>query len=401
MTIEALLDSFCAVSQVFLLLATGIIAARYPRNDPILNTKKLKPISDILVYYVYPALYVLALAQDFTIETLKNNLPIIFLGISHDILSMLFAFSVSSFITLPTWFHKNFVAALTFNNAFALPVILMNSLCFSKKEYLGLDVIQCEKDTLMFAVLYSFGSMLVLWPFAYIYFDPKSDETTLSRAILRTIQKPVMLAFLIGMIIGLVPHPKEPFWGTRSVTVIIKSLKVLGDPAVGMLCIILNGSLGNAFWHWYDKKKKFDNELEFVSRTNSSNISSKLKSIETNKVNVVQIMSKNTDEIATFKLSLRSFAMLVSLKMIILPIILLFGLRWISSKNFSIKNNRLLGLFLQIECITPTANVIVGLSYQFGLFRAAETTTMAICVMYLLSIFSHTAFLALFLSNVF
>jgi len=371
MVIEALLDSFCAVSQVFLLLATGIIATRYPKNDPILNRNKLKPISDILIYYVYPALYVLALAQDFTVETLKKNLPIILLGISHDVLSMIFAFCTAKVVNLPTSFRKNFIASITFSNAFALPLILMNSLCSSKREYLGLDAIQCEKETLMFAVLYSFGSMLVLWPFAYIYFDPKSDKTTMSQAILRTVQKPVMIAFFLGMIIGLIPHPKEPFWSTKTVTVVKNSLKVLGDPAVGMLCIILNGSLGNAFWGWFDKKKKFNNESENINEEDLS------------------------------KFSFCSFTLLVLFKMIILPIILLIGLKWISGKISSIRSNRLLKLFLQIECITPTANVIVGLSYQFGLFEAAETTTMAICVMYLLSIFSHTAFLALFLSNVF
>lgn len=265
--------------------------------------------------------------------------------------------------------------------------------CFCQNNLFDIVENECIETSTLKLLLFDVGTKLVLWPYAYIYWDPHSEHNSILYLIKETLQKPIMIAYILGIIFGLI-SPIHAFWKIRIGTIFIKALDVIGtQPAAGMSILIMSGSLGRSFWIWYDGivEKDYEPNSERKIEIKITNIVNQ----ERKSFMIIGLKKNLESDVLPFS----TFMLLVGLKMFVLPCIWLLIIYLILQISTKLRENKLVKFILQLECIVPTANTCVNVVYQFGLLRAGKNLSMAIFFQYIISILSMTGFIAFFLLN--
>ncbi|THY10650.1 membrane transporter [Aureobasidium pullulans] len=105
---------------VLLTIFYGVIAAQFN----LLNEKSAKDISKACVRLFLPALLIVNVGQQLSLESGTKYLAVLIWAIVYNVLSMVFGLAVTKFLNLPQWVTP----ALAFNNTTSLPLLLVQSL---------------------------------------------------------------------------------------------------------------------------------------------------------------------------------------------------------------------------------------------------------------------------------
>ncbi|KAG9695654.1 membrane transporter, partial [Aureobasidium melanogenum] len=105
---------------VLLTIFYGVIAAQFD----LLNEKSAKDISKACVRLFLPALLVVNVGQQLSLESGTKYLAVFIWAIIYNVLSMVFGLAVTKFLKLPQWVTP----AIAFNNTTSLPLLLVQSL---------------------------------------------------------------------------------------------------------------------------------------------------------------------------------------------------------------------------------------------------------------------------------
>ncbi|KAI4719866.1 membrane transporter [Aureobasidium sp. EXF-10727] len=121
---------------VLLTIFYGVIAAQFN----LLTEKSAKDISKACVRLFLPALLIVNVGQQLSLESGTKYLAVFIWAIIYNVLSMVFGLAVTKFLNLPQWVTP----ALAFNNTTSLPLLLVQSL-----QSTGiLDSLDASSDTI-------------------------------------------------------------------------------------------------------------------------------------------------------------------------------------------------------------------------------------------------------------
>ena len=260
-----------AMFKIFLISCVGILCATYPKNDPILGKDALRHFSRLNTFVLSPALIVFALGSALNAQLfihLSLLIPFAILIIS---LSYLFGFLLKFIHEENDMLYKSSLVSVASPNAFALPILVMSSLCADSNinEDYDNDSEACFEESSSMIFIYIIPWLLQFWSYGYSTlasintseFEDDQSKTELtsfrsgfgktSRKLLLVLQNPALIGVYVGLTIGLIPGLGSYMFD--SVTVLQPfggAVEILAAPVVALNSLIMAASLAHIDVDW-------------------------------------------------------------------------------------------------------------------------------------------------------
>jgi hypothetical protein len=267
--------------KLLLISLVGIFGALYPRNDPIIPQESLRYLSRLLNLILLPFLVIYSLGSTLSIQLLSDLGVLIFYCFLVVITSYLITYTYGKFL-YDGPVDGLFVAiqvSISSSNSVALPVLVMETLCADEviNADFNHDAKECFNQASIMIFVYMVGWFIMFWGYSFpllksarekdhnqsINIVEKSSKLTIEiiwnafkDRCLKIISTPVMIAVMIGFIIGLIPALRTRLFNSQNHLFVFGSaIYTLGQPVICLNCLVMAASLAQS---------KFPDILEYM-----------------------------------------------------------------------------------------------------------------------------------------
>jgi predicted permease len=119
----------CVFLQVFIITAVGVLVAKVPTKDPLLDTSTIQRMSRATNYLFLPALICSSLGAQISSSKMRQFAPLLIANVMIHLLCYLFALVAEKVLPVEPRLWKGLKVAMTFQNAGSLPLLLMEAIC--------------------------------------------------------------------------------------------------------------------------------------------------------------------------------------------------------------------------------------------------------------------------------
>ena len=166
---QIMLNSFAAMTKVFIVASVGFISALYPRNDPYLSSQALKYVSKISNNICLPALIISSIGSGLSFALLSRMGILILFSMFTSMTSYFLAATIGKWIDNNSSLYISIYVAIASPNIVSLPLMVLQTLCnqsIVNADYDG-DSIQCFTESSTMIFIYSIGWHLVYWSYGF------------------------------------------------------------------------------------------------------------------------------------------------------------------------------------------------------------------------------------------
>ena len=404
---------------LFLLNFVGILM--YYKK--LLSQPILKQLSVMCTSVFFPCLIVSKLSKSLSVELLSSAFVLPVFAFLQILFALGIAFIVSKIMFIPKHLKRIFITSSSFHNSNAFPLVIAQAL--SSQYPFNKDPDSFEKmATYVFIYVLGWSAIFWTWGFGYLSVNEnvinndqnkQKIDNSWKFIITKGFLNPPMIANYVAFIIGLILPLKNLFHGDAApLAFITNTVDILGQPAVGIVTLIISGTLGKVIIQYIERrnnhKKKTNGENE------NENIKLKVEKEEekppsigrdgqenaVNKNPLVNIKKEGKkDSSVKQKMEEPSYstAWLIA-KLCFLRVIIIGSLQFtfvallipvVLPQNI----DPLIKLILLIECIPPSANLNLVVSQMAGNIKAAEFLALAYVFMYLLMLITMMFYLSI------
>mmetsp|Transcript_3002 Transcript_3002/g.4567 ORF Transcript_3002/g.4567 Transcript_3002/m.4567 type:complete len:482 (-) Transcript_3002:48-1493(-) len=306
LTLRLFIVSLAAMVKIFLVSLTGVVCAKYPSSDPLLQTQALRHLSRISTYVLVPCLITTSIGYNLSVGLLMQYgvlIPACMMTIG---VSYAFGY-ILKFIheDNPKLYASSF-ATVGSPNIIALPIIVMQSLCEESTvnaDYHD-DPQECSQVANSMMFIYAIGFSLIFWSYGTStlaslndYDESSTRARTRSRSrsgslegiefyrktalkMYSILQQPSLLGIYAGLFVGLIPSLGDLLFHKFSVLRPMGgALMVLASPVVCLSMLIMSASLAHINVDWSVilkdiKNKVLSPSIEMTSINDDENQSS-------------------------------------------------------------------------------------------------------------------------------
>ena len=335
------------------------------------------------------------------------------LGIALLVLNVLF---------VPKRLQRIFITASSFHNSNAFPLVIAQALSSQNPFNKVSDSFE-KMATYIF--IYNLGWSAIFWTWGFGYLsvnegtvnneNQKKNVNSWNFRLRKGFLNSPMIANYVAFVIGLIPPLKALLHGDGAPLAFLKNgINILGQPAVGIVTLIISGTLGKVIKEKVDRRrslasviesdeteKKEKNEENFrLSETKQKEPAMEVQVSNINSNPLTAIDRKNCDVTAHEKEEPNNYSNVwLIAKLCILRVIIIGSLQFALVAILMplvLPNNAdpLMKLVLLIECIPPSANLNLVVSQMAGNVKAAEFLALAYVFMYVLMLFTMMVYLS-------
>lgn len=245
-----------AVAQVILIAFVGVVAAFFPREQPLLTPEALRPISRIANDIFLPFLSAAVLGARINGAALRQDWVLLPAGLCVTVLGYAVA-DVTALLARPSpALLPALRVAVAHPNAFALPLLLLRYLCerpVVNAEFDGDDEECLERGAAKLCVFLT-AWHVIFWTYAYSHLERLGDSEHRADAsairprlwLRRVLLQPNMLGVYAGVAIGVSPLRRLLFrGGTTPLRPLGLAIETLGEPVVATTVLIMAAALAN------------------------------------------------------------------------------------------------------------------------------------------------------------
>lgn len=244
-----LISSFKAVFSFWLIMATGIIAGRFPTGNPLLTSSSVKSMSNLAYYICLPALIFINFGKGLTIEKLMISGPLSYWCAIHILVAFICSRIFAKVFKCDKKYTRAFFACASLNNSTHMPLILMEPLC----QFSGLlgSPEQCFEEAIVYIFMYGIVWQItiygIFWPYVAAGADGHNEDSKnflakLSTALKKIFLNPPMIGLILGFIVALVEPLNELFFSPEATLAPVTStISLFAQGAVPFSCFVLAG----------------------------------------------------------------------------------------------------------------------------------------------------------------
>ena len=245
-----------AVAQVLLIAGVGVAGALYPKRQPLLTAEALRSVSRLANDIFLPFLSAAVLGARINVDALKEDWVLLPAGLVVTVFGYCVA-DVSALVFRPTpAVAPALRVAIAHPNAFALPLLLLRSLCdhaVVAAEFGG-DEDECVERGAAKLCVYLTAWHVIFWTYAYSHLERLGDSEHRADAsavrprlwLRRVLLQPNMLGVYAGVAIGVSPLRRLLFrGGTTPLRPLGLAIETLGEPVVATTVLIMAAALAN------------------------------------------------------------------------------------------------------------------------------------------------------------
>ena len=381
--------STMATVQFLILAGVGAVAAIRPKAGPLLSPEKVSFLARLANDVFMPCWTMATIGAQVDLAQLRKDWAIVILGF----LTVFLGFAIADLTALFFRPTQSMIPAMRVSiaqvNALAVPLVLLGSLCESRRvnDAFDEDSGDCKDDAAGKLNVFMVAWHATFWSYGFATLEATAKEaesTTKALAILRrTAVQPNVVALFVGLFLALTPLGTALFRNKRPTPLrpVGAALQVLGSPMLATVVLIMAAAL-----------------VHGRIRTTRKQIQDGVTEDRTTEL-VVHSVS-DADQAAEEKVDerrqppddrrLATLLWFVLARLFFVPLIgygLAFALR---RRSFGL--SKLARLVVLVEFAAPSAQTILTVLYALGLGRVAEGLAPFYFVQYLVSILTMTAF---------
>ena len=240
-----------AVAQVILIAFVGVVAAFFPREQPLLTPEALRPISRIANDIFLPFLSAAVLGARINGAALRQDWVLLPAGLFVTVLGYAVA-DVTALLARPSpALLPALRVAVAHPNAFALPLLLLRYLCerpVVNAEFGGDDEECLERGAAKLCVFLT-AWHVIFWTYAYSTLERidggAGREASARLWLRRVLLQPNMIGVYAGVLIGVSPLRRLLFFGATPLRPLGLAVETLGEPVVATTVLIMAAALAN------------------------------------------------------------------------------------------------------------------------------------------------------------
>ena len=240
-----------AVAQVILIAFVGVVAAFFPREQPLLTPEALRPISRIANDIFLPFLSAAVLGARINGAALRQDWVLLPAGLCVTVLGYAVA-DVTALLARPSpALLPALRVAVAHPNAFALPLLLLRYLCerpVVNAEFDGDDEECLERGAAKLCVFLT-AWHVIFWTYAYSTLERidggAGREASARLWLRRVLLQPNMIGVYAGVLIGVSPLRRLLFFGATPLRPLGLAVETLGEPVVATTVLIMAAALAN------------------------------------------------------------------------------------------------------------------------------------------------------------
>ena len=227
-----------AVAQVILIAFVGVVAAFFPREQPLLTPEALRPISRIANDIFLPFLSAAVLGARINGAALREDWVLLPAGLCVTVLGYAVADVTALFARPSPALLPALRVAVAHPNAFALPLLLLRYLCerpVVNAEFGGDDEECLERGAAKLCVFLT-AWHVIFWTYAYSTLERidggAGREASARLWLRRALLQPNMIGVYAGVLIGVSPLRRLLFFGATPLRPLGLAVETLGEPVV-------------------------------------------------------------------------------------------------------------------------------------------------------------------------
>jgi predicted permease len=366
------------VLAIVLLNMVGVWLAWYPSipgepagSQGMFTQVTIKQLSRLSVNVFLPALVASSLGRRLSITMLAAAWFMPLVAMLHIAIGFVVAFLVrDTVVKPPPHLHRAFLCAITFQNSSALPLVIAKALASQPPFSSDPDAFGKFAS---YIFVYNVGWQLIFWTIGWSYLtqqdaptagrsestpsDSKDAQSFAVTVIRQACRSPMIIASGIGITIGLITPLRDALFGDGGGFQFVgTALDTLGQAAVPVVTLVIAATLGKA---------------ALRSRAAVGDVA------------MLGDSSGGTTDAA----ALPSFTLLLTIcvmRMVVVGGVQFALMAWFVLPAMDSTADPVQKMVLLIECMVPSANMVIVTCQQSGRQRAAEDITSALALEYVL-----------------
>jgi predicted permease len=227
--LSVLVAAFLAMLKIFIISCVGIICAKYPKQDPLLNKDALRHFSRINTFVLAPALTVYSLGSTLTLTLFFQMSVLLPFCVIVVLVSYMLAFLLKSIHEDNKKLYISSSVSIGSPNGIALPIMVMASLCENSQvneDYNG-DSQKCFDEASSMMFIYIIPWFLIFWSYGYTMLGSIAKEDiivhqqqssndkikNMLKKLVLVFKNPALVGVYLGLFIGLTPYVSDLFFG--------------------------------------------------------------------------------------------------------------------------------------------------------------------------------------------
>lgn len=390
----------------FAVLVFGVFCANYPkRPNQLISPGDNKVLGKLTMLVMSPLLLSVTLAEGFEHELAVDMAVMLGWAALSVALCITVGYVAATVVAVPKSFRDEFMVGSAFNNAFAAPVIMMQTLCQQDPldtATFGADGdISCEDRALTWITVYTTGWIVLFFGVAYPWLMPSvatgaGDELgckATANAVMAKMLNPNLVASLLGVGAGAI-GPLQTALFEGELVWLSSAVKTLGQPCVGLSALIVGTTLGQTCNRLWARRPAGCCGMEAPRALAPAARPTKAFGFAV-QTNAGATGPGELEEPADEALpSTKVLAAFVATRMVLCPaagIALVYFLADTLITSASDEDARLIKLVLVLEAVVPSADFVILTCTVAGRTSAAQALALAYLFQYLVGVLTWTA----------